>query len=353
MLSVMHVLNSLMLGGAERLTVELAKAQVNQSLNVKIYSLGSDSEFLVSEVKNAGIALESRKPGSSRLDGYKQVLAAMEPYDVVHIHSPRSLAHLTPILPFLGNKKIVYTRHGIDPLNSLKWKLIHRLWSRYINVATFVTQAGYDVFENVQRWDRDKLKVITNGVVIPENQGKSIPTSLRFGSVGRMVGLKRQDIFLEAAKLLKESPSKPDFSVHFFGAGPEQAALEKMVQDLELQNVKFHGEVKDVDAIYSNIDVLVVSSESEGLSMVIIEAMAREIPTIATDVGGNPTLVTSGETGVLIPFGSAKVLFEAMEMFVKDPNLILSLGSNAKSHVQANYSLEKTCEQYISCYQSL
>ena len=165
--------------------------------------------------------------------------------------------------------------------------------------------------------------------------------------------LKRQDLLLNAVKTLRSSKrNKTNFVLHFFGSGPLENELKEAASELQPGSIEFHGEVSDVDAIYDSIDVLVVSSESEGLSMVIIEAMARGVPAIATDVGGNSTLVIDNETGILVPFGRASDISKAMERLIDSPDLIKSFGIKAKQLIESGYSIEKTCKKYMECYVS-
>lgn len=352
MSSVIHILSSLKLGGAERVTVALAKAQMDQGLNVKIYSLGSQDDFLVEEVSSNRIPLQVSEPGQSRISKYADFVRATRDYDVIHIHSPRSLAHLTAIIPFITKKKIVYTRHGLDPLDSIKWRFVHLAWKRHIDAVTFVTQAGYDVFVKTHKWEEEKLSVITNGASVPEVKAKVIELPIKFGSVGRMVDLKRQDMLLDAVDLLvRKGFGSSDFSIQFYGSGPLENELRTKSQKLDLAMVEFHGEVNDIDEIYDNIDVLVVSSESEGLSMVILEAMARSVPVIATDVGGNSSLVKNESTGYLVPFGEPSPIYESMVKFLEQPESVASLGAEARQLIVSSFSINATCKQYYECYQ--
>lgn len=353
MITVLHILSTLELGGAERFTVGLAKIQREEGLDAQIFNLGTQQDFLVEEVQAQQIPLINRKNGDTRLQHYQHLKRIMKLFDIIHIHSPRTLQHLAFVIPFCSKQRFIYTRHGISPLGSFSWKFLHKFIYRFIDQATFVTQSGRDIFVRYHKWPLEKLQVIENGAYIPESFSISRELPIRFGSVGRMVGLKGQKIVLEAIKNLvtgEKGLGKESIALNFFGSGPLEVELKSSSNDLPENLVKFWGEEQDIDKIYENIDVLIVASRSEGLSMVIIEAMARGIPVIATDVGGNPTLVKDEETGLLITYGNPELLAEAMSTLISETHLIETYGESARELIKLNFSLFNTHLAYLSCY---
>ena len=114
--------------------------------------------------------------------------------------------------------------------------------------------------------------------------------------------------------------------------------------------VAFHGVVMERGEIYEQIDLLVVTSRAEGLSLAIMEAMARSIPVIATDVGGNPSLVLPEETGLLVPFGNLAALGTALSSIIREPEILNRLGRAARQHIHRNHSLQRTAKAYLDVY---
>lgn len=310
----------------------------------------------MAEVRSRGIPLQICSAGPIRFQRYLQIARNFRRFDVLHIHSPRGLSYIAPIIPFFFRKTIVYTRHGLDPLNSMFWNLIHWLMRPFLDHVTFVTKSGYDVFKKNHEWNEAKMRVITNGVYVPNTSAPQPSKPLRFGSVGRMVGLKGQVNLLAAISQLEAQfgeASRDEFVLKFFGAGPLEAELRQQAEAIGVGLIEFCGEVQDLDKIYSEIDVIVVASESEGLSMVIIEAMARGIPAIGTDVGGNPTLIHDGKTGLLVPYGDVDALCRAMRTVLDDVSAIRAYGIEAKNLISQSFSLMNTHKQYIECYEKL
>ena len=109
--------------------------------------------------------------------------------------------------------------------------------------------------------------------------------------------------------------------------------------------------VNDREEIYANIDALVVCSETEGLSMVIIEAMANKIPVIATNVGGNPKLVLDQKTGWLFDYDDNKKLAVILANIVQDKTVLNPIGLAAFNYISANFAIESSAKKYLALYE--
>jgi glycosyltransferase involved in cell wall biosynthesis len=349
-LKVVHVVSSLKVGGAERFVIDLCKIQKRQGQNAMIVSLGQPSEPLESECDVENIAFFSSK----RLLIIKliQIYFVLVKADVIHIHSQHALKFLQLLFPFL-NKIIIYTRHGADFLMDEHWRKLHTKTQPYIKAATFVSQEGMDNFQSVNKWQNTHCSVIDNGVLInPIKSKMKVLEKLRIGSVGRMIPLKNQMGLLKAIALLSEDV-RNNVSVDFFGDGDCLEQLEAFDREyLSSTEVNFHGMVNDRELIYSSFDLLVVTSETEGLSMVIIEAMANQISVIATDVGGNPKLVIPNKTGWLFAYDDDNKLAEIIASIATDKTVLKALGQEAFNYISANFSIESSANKYAELYES-
>jgi glycosyltransferase involved in cell wall biosynthesis len=136
------------------------------------------------------------------------------------------------------------------------------------------------------------------------------------------------------------------------GDGPLRSHLEKLSQELGLASkVIFSGEQRDVGPYLSTFDVFALSSNTEGLSLSICEAMALGKPVVATDVGGNQELVEDGRTGLLVPIGDAQGLAEAIIRLLQDPDTAWSMGQRGKEKIIAQLGLERYVNEYQSLYE--
>jgi glycosyltransferase involved in cell wall biosynthesis len=345
-IKVAHIVGSLNVGGAERFVIDLCRVQKKLNLKPAIISLGSPDEPLVAECKANTIPVASYGGGS--LIKIFRIFFVLLKFDVIHIHSPHALKFLNILLPFLA-KKIVYTRHGAAPLTAKHWLELHVKANKYVDAVTFVSQEGLDNFQAQHKWHNLPSLVVDNGVLIsPVIKQKS--EKLRIGSVGRMIPLKHQISLLHAVERLTNK-SQNSIALHFFGDGKCLNLLKQFHQETIANiEVNFHGMVSDRELIYSNIDVLVVTSETEGLSMVIIEAMANRIPVIATDVGGNPKLVINSQTGWLFSYDDDESLSDRIQGFLDNRQLIKQYGDNAFEYINAKFSIESAAKKYIDLY---
>ena len=117
--------------------------------------------------------------------------------------------------------------------------------------------------------------------------------------------------------------------------------------------VHFLGPRPDVPDLLNAMDIFVLPSYSEGMSLALLEAMAAGLPVIATAVGGTPEVVTDGENGLLIPPRDAEALAGALERLLADPALAQHLGANARAHVREHFSLDRLGREINRIYGEL
>jgi glycosyltransferase involved in cell wall biosynthesis len=147
--------------------------------------------------------------------------------------------------------------------------------------------------------------------------------------VGRLVKVKGLQYLIEA---MRDCPAEQLLIV---GDGPERAALHQAATGMS--NVSFAGGVTPnrVDAYLSRAKVLVVPSVNEGLPNVILEAMARGIPIVASNGGGIPDIVKPDETGFLVPPADSKALAYYIKLVAGDPGLRARLAGNCLAEMRA------------------
>ncbi|TKB46638.1 glycosyltransferase family 4 protein [Thalassotalea mangrovi] len=349
-LSVLHMVSSLLIGGAERFVIDLCQQQRHDGLKTKIFSFGRQDDPLVSECNALKLnVFFNRGPKIIALTRLHRILRNA---DVIHIHSPHVLKFIAPLLPLIGQRKIIYTRHGAAPLDTPTWQLLHKYCEKYIHTITFVSEESQQIFSTNHGWHKKQKWVIDNAVLLPEITGarKTVEDTLSLGSVGRMIDIKNQINLLKALENLTPEVRKK-IVVHFFGDGPCLGLLQQFKEEhLPDANVIFHGVVNQRDQIYSSFDVLVVTSETEGLSLAIIEAMASECAVIATDVGGNPRLVSHENTGWLFNYDDSQSLAKIIETCINDRKTVHEYAHRSKTMIEQNFSLQNCANKYKQLY---
>jgi glycosyltransferase involved in cell wall biosynthesis len=135
------------------------------------------------------------------------------------------------------------------------------------------------------------------------------------------------------------------------GDGPDRPQLAAEIRRLELEDsVELAGERSDVPELLAASDVFVLSSRSEGLPVSVLEAMAAELPVVASAVGGLAELIENGVTGVLVPAGDERALAEALGRLVKDPGRRRSLGAAGRARAEAEFDLAAFRRAHLDLY---
>ena len=197
-----------------------------------------------------------------------------------------------------------------------------------------------------------RVSVVRNGVDherFHPAEGEKATDALRIGFVGRLIENKRPLVLVRALAQLAHR-STP-FTATFVGDGPQRAELNRMVRDLGLVHcVSVVGETDDVPERLRNVDVLVQPSQAEGLSLVILEAMACGVCVVASDIPGNRDAVSHGITGVLFPRGDASALAKALIALAKDPARRRRLAEAGRKLV-ANLTWENTARETLAVFE--
>jgi glycosyltransferase involved in cell wall biosynthesis len=129
-------------------------------------------------------------------------------------------------------------------------------------------------------------------------------------------------------------------------------ALEQLTESLDLQKeVIFLGEREDIPLILRSLDVLLAPSWEEPFGMAIVEAMAMEVPVVATNVGGPSEIVRDGEEGLLLCPRSPQLWATAIQRLITDPDLRAEMGQKGRSRAVSEFSVERHVEGVLAAYE--
>lgn len=177
------------------------------------------------------------------------------------------------------------------------------------------------------------------------------PDAFVFGCVARLVALKRHSDLIEAFALI--ATRHPEAQLVLVGAGPRESALREQVAKAALgTRVHFPGERRDIENLLPMLDAFVLCSSTEGMSNAVLEAMACGLPAIATAVGGNPELIDSGRTGLLVPSCEPARLATAMESLLLDRARTEAWGRQARQRAETSLSVEAMVGKYDQFYRT-
>lgn len=284
------LLDSRIYGGIESHVVELATGLQSFHVNVRVvFVVEYDPPApLIDKLNQAQIPVSylwhlCPKSERSKTIPVKQITGAVAEHQpsVIHTHGykaallARSAKLFTRTFP-----RLISTYHaGETPMGKVwAYDWLDRYSARLSDHSFAVSQAIQDKLPT-------QSELLNNFVTIPEQHCRYKEIAF----VGRLSHEKGADRFIDIARQI------PDVEFSIYGDGPEKPRLVESAPT----NVIFHGHQSDMNAVWGNISVLVISSRYEGLPMAALEAMARGIVVISLDVGRLPDLIQDGQNGFL------------------------------------------------------
>lgn len=213
--------------------------------------------------------------------------------------------------------------------------------------------------------EKERAVVIHNGVTLPESMPggahrHEVRAELGLGDdhpvVGMVANLNREvkgvGYFVEAMPLILEEVADARFVI--VGGGPDEHSLRSRARDLGLgDRVVFAGFRPDIERFYSLMDISVLTSLSEGLSMTLLESMSFGLPVVATRVGGNPEIVRDGKTGFLVPARDPEALAHRIVKLLRNRELRENMGRAGRRVVERDFGLSETARRYQALYQEV
>ena len=168
-----------------------------------------------------------------------------------------------------------------------------------------------------------------------------------FLTISRLVPVK--NIYLQMVALKNMLPDYPETQLWIVGDGPEQAHLEAQAKELGISDhVIFWGRQAEVATFYKNADSYLLSSDSEGWGLVIVESATYGLPILMTDVGCAGEFIYDGKNGLVVPVGEAKAFEEGMRKLRSNAELREALGSAAKASIANLPTKEELIGTYVS-----
>jgi glycosyltransferase involved in cell wall biosynthesis len=349
-LRVVHLTLGLDVGGQEKLLVEFARHADRSRFELTFVSLTSRGA-LAGDLEACGwpvVALEASpgvRPGLvwrlARLFGHLNA-------DVVHTHDDRPNVHGAPAARLAGVGRVIHTRHSQGTRLTRRQQWLVRAASEFTDrfVCISADSARYAVAQGISR---RRVVDLPNGIDLdrfahsgPAAQGAAV-------IVARLAPEKDVGTLLEAAALVARRHD--DFRLLVAGDGPCRAELEAQGAQLGLQKtVKFLGVVRDVPALLLQGRLFVLSSITEGVSLTLLEAMARGLPIVATAVGGNPEVVAANETGLLVPPQNPAALAEALSLLWTHSEMCVKMGSAGRRRVESLFDVRRMVTGYEAIY---
>lgn len=353
--------NSLGIGGAERLVASLADQLAARGHSVMVASLTGPTLFRPNHSQVEVVALQMTKTPLGFVRGYlglRRLIRRFRP-DVLHSHMVHAnlLARLVRLS--IGVPRLICTAHNTNEGGRLRM-LAYRLTDALADLSTNVSHEAVAAFEQKGAVPRGRMLAVVNGIDCGEffadaqsrlETRRSMAcgaTEQVFIAVGRLTEAKDFPSLLRAFVLV--SAEHAQARLWIVGDGPLGNELRAMADTLGIAGrVRFLGVRRDIPALLRAADIFVLSSAWEGFCLAAAEAMATQLPVVATDCGG--VRETVGDCGFLVVPGDSRVLAEVMLRAARlMPEEAQRLGGRARQHILERYSLERMVARWIELY---
>ena len=346
------------------MALDLAGGQAKDGHRVLTVSLAPAPDGpLAAEFRDGGLEIKTvaKRPGRDpRLFLSLARLFRMRRVDVVHTHNPQPL--LFAALPAkLARAGLVHTKHGVNP-DSARRLAMRRAAGRLVDAFVAVSQPTADVATERRECRPGRLHVVPNGIELgrfgPDPDARrqlrrelGIPDdAFAVGTIGRLWPEKGHAYLIRSL-----APALGDrFHLVITGDGPERDNLARQAAELARPDcVHLTGNRRDVPRLLSALDVFVLTSKSEGLPLVIPEAMAAGLPVVSTRVGGIPQVIEEGKTGFMVEYGDEEALRGKLVALDGDRQLARQCGEMGRERSLDRYSSRRMVADYLDLYRQV
>lgn len=361
-MKVLHVINSLATGGAEKLILETLPKYNELGIKADVLLLNGTSHPFLEELRALNcceiITLGNSSP--YQLQFVLKLIPYFKKYELIH-------AHLFPTTYFSAMAKklsfsktpLIFTEHNTSNkrFRSKKFKKVNSLIYSFFDKVICITEEVKNEVIAKTNLPENKLMIINNGVDLRKISNAQALNRTEIHSclqnddflllqVSSFREQKDQKTLIGALPLLPEK-----VKLLLAGQGALKKVCEDLVKKLHLENrVFFLGNRNDIPNLVQSIDIGILSSNYEGFGLVAIEAMAAEKPFIASDVPGLSEVV--GGAGILFPKGDEKILAEEILKLIKDKEHYREIALKCKKRSE-KYDIGLMVEQHLRLYAEL
>ncbi len=362
-INLMQVTHDLAIGGLQQVVVNICRTINRDMFHVTVLCLRGLGE-LVPEIEKLGIKvilLSQKNNGTDYLSFLKiaQVFRNEE-VEVIHTHNSQPLIEGTMGSLLSGVKRIVHTDHGRIFPDKKRYMFAERLASMFCYKIVGVSLKTAQDLMKYEKIPPKKVITISNGVdgskfnISIDKEHKKDELGIK--NKGPIIGLASRLSEEKGVKYLISAMPKiinnyPDCCLIIAGNGH----LKKELQDYTIklgvrENIVFIGSRIDMPELFNLFDLVVLPSISEGMPMVLLEAMAAGCPIVATEVGGVPAIIQHDHNGSLVKPGDPDALVSAILRLIGDKELRARYSYHGLDIFNNKYSAEIMTRKYEQLY---
>lgn len=353
-IKILHIINSLNVGGAENLLLNSISHYQKKGHEVKILVLSNNIKLNISKHKDVIEYVKTNNPKS-----LKSFIAALKflkenEYDIIHAHLFPTIYYCS-IIKKMGIIKVplIITEHNTH--NKRRYikllKPIEKFVYKSFDVVICISEGTKS---NLGDWiERDnKMEVVYNGIDLDKfsyDRPKFNYDSRSDINLIMVASFSQQKDQITLIRSLQMLPEK--FKLHFAGNGPQLERAKDLAKDLGISNrIFFLGNRKDIPDLLKSMDIFILSSNWEGFGLVTVEAMASGLPVVASNITGLSEVVMG--YGKLFEKGNEKELSEMIFEIAKNSELYKELSKKSVERAKC-FSMNRMVNEYINIYEYL
>src|SRR5665213_1152674 len=352
---IAHVVDSMEVGGAETLVSQMCRLQREQGHDLCVYAvaaLGALGERMQAE----GFAVQPNvgRHLSDSTRNFFHIFKESQPH-VVHLHNPTPTIYAAMAARMEGVPSVISTRHSlVAPPHKLVTELKYSFAARFCDWVVGICDATTENVKSIHSVPARKIVRIYNGAaplqrVPKENWPQKSGFTLVY--VGRLEPVKNHPLLLNAFR--QALKSTPDLRLWMVGDGSERKTLESLAAELGIAgHVTFWGQQLDVAPFFSAADAFIMSSQSEGLPISLLQAFSLGLPAIVTDVGGMAEVVRLAQAGFTVSATDPKEMAAAILRLTGSDATREQFSMNAEAAFHSRFSLQTMVDGYMDLYRN-
>ena len=366
---VVHLVYRFAAGGLENVIVQLVNGLPRESFRHTIIALTSADPAFAGRLEPDDVeVIALAKPPGQPFQLYPRMFSVFRRLrpDVLHSCNIAAL-EFQPVGWAAGIPLRVHAEHGWDVADpdgtNKRFQLIRKAVRPFVDRFVAVSPQLHDYLIRMIGIDGNRVMLLPNGVdlerfrarrdddAVPEGFPFRAGTDIVIGTVGRMEPIKNQTLLVKAfVKLAKSgSPIAQRLKLALIGDGPLKGSLRDQLALAGLADrIWLPGSRSDIESILRCLSCFVLPSHAEGTSCTLLEALASEVPVVATNVGGNGDVLAHGRLGILTPSDDVDALAAAIERTVSSPGLV----GAGRQAMEKHYDLAGIMKQYEALFGS-
>lgn len=355
MIRILYIIDDLMIGGAEKILLDVASGLDRSTFDCDVLTLFS-TDGMAEAFRARGVRCETlgvTKAGTIECLAKLRGRIRTGRYDIVQLIRP--VSRITGAMALIGlDKPLLITRYD-SMISTERWKyrVLEKLPIRQADAIMTPSRAVMNELSSLFNVSSARTVVTYNGIHhAPGTHGGVAAIPPTIGTIGNLSWKKGYEHGLQAIRLVQER--FPEVRYEIVGRHNDDVHIQKWIAEMKLERtVRLLGQQADVADHLRRWSIYFQPSMTEGFGLAVLEAMSYGKPVVASRSGGIPELIHHGETGLMVTPGNAGEMAAALQSLLENPSLARTLGAAAMNVARSTFSAAKMVAEHEQLYRDL